>query len=239
MVVPLRVHGHHSMLTGVDAPRVLCERARELGFAALALCDVDTQSGLVDFLKAAERTGVRPIVGAEISDPSGLPGRVVALVENERGWKNLCKLVSARQLGPDPGVAGAVLAGPEHFDLVQQASLHQEGLVFLVDHPRLVLALAGRVDARSLFVAISPASLRTKSTRRERDHLPRNVARAPRSAGIEADRHAADELDGPPRDVEELLDTPKVPAPEPPVPAQDLLDAARAVGIATDRKSVV
>ncbi|MDZ4774606.1 MAG: DNA polymerase III subunit alpha [Planctomycetota bacterium] len=238
MYVPLRVHGHHSMLTGVDAPRVLVERARALGITALALCDVDTLSGIVDFLHATRRvsengTSVRPIVGVEISDPSGKPGRVVALVENERGWKSLCKLTSARQLGADPGVVGAVLEGPDHFDLVQQATLHRDGLIFLVDHPRLAIALAGRIDARSLFVAISPASVRMKSVRRERDDIPRNVARAPRSAGIDAASREARDLEDAPRDGEEVLDTPKVSAPERPVAASDLIEAARAVGLAT------
>ena len=40
MYVPLRVHGWHSLLTGVDAPAVLLERARELGLTTLALADV-------------------------------------------------------------------------------------------------------------------------------------------------------------------------------------------------------
>src|SRR5262245_37657453 len=112
MYLPLRVHGHHSMLTGVDSPRALVERAGALGLSGLALVDVDTLAGLVDFLRAArsfrERSGrpFRAVVGAEISDPSGEPGRVVALVESAQGWRNLCKLVSARALGDDPGVPG-------------------------------------------------------------------------------------------------------------------------------------
>ncbi|MFN0009740.1 MAG: PHP domain-containing protein, partial [Planctomycetota bacterium] len=105
MYFPLRVHGHHSMLTGVDSPAALVDHAIGLGLPGLALCDVDTLAGLVDFLVAArnarERTGgpFRAIVGAEISDPSGEPGRVVALAESAQGYRNLCKLVSARALG--------------------------------------------------------------------------------------------------------------------------------------------
>ena len=56
MYVPLRVHGWHSLLTGVDPPAALLERAAELGLPALALCDVDTLSGSFEFLRAA-RTG--------------------------------------------------------------------------------------------------------------------------------------------------------------------------------------
>jgi DNA-directed DNA polymerase III PolC len=232
MYVPLRVHGHHSMLTGVDAPRRLLERARALGLSALALCDVDTLSGLVDFLLAArEVEGVRPIVGAEISDPSGAPGRLVALVETAQGYRNLCKLVSARHLGADPGVAGAQLDGPAHFRLAECAAEHREGLIFLADHPRLLVALAGRVDARSLFAAISPAALHTQKSRRPAAApAERNAHRAPpRRAGIDD----LSELDPPRRSGEELLDSPKVPAPERPVPAHALIEAARALGLAT------
>ena len=88
MYVPLRVHGYHSLLTGVDAPEALVERAQGLGLSALALADVDSLAGLVDFLKAAEGEGrPRAIVAAEISDPGGEPGRVIALVKTEEGYR--------------------------------------------------------------------------------------------------------------------------------------------------------
>ncbi|HVS18684.1 MAG TPA: PHP domain-containing protein, partial [Planctomycetota bacterium] len=159
---PLRVHGHHSLLTGVDSPAALLERAAELGLAALALTDMDTLAGTVDLLRAAERAGVRPIVGAELSDPSGAPGRVVALVESERGWRDLCRLVSARQLGADPGVPGAVTDGSARFDLADAVVRHAEGLVLVVDHPRLLIALHGRVERERLFAGVSPAALRAR-----------------------------------------------------------------------------
>ena len=68
MYVPLRTHGHHSLLTGVDAPATLLERARDLGLPALALADVNSLAGLVEFLQAAEAKGPRPIVAAELSE---------------------------------------------------------------------------------------------------------------------------------------------------------------------------
>jgi DNA-directed DNA polymerase III PolC len=233
MYFPLRVHGHHSMLTGVDAPAVLVERAVALGLPGLALADVDTLAGLVDFLSAArkarERTGkpFRAIVGAEISDPSAELGRLVALVENAAGYRNLCKLVSARALGDDPGRVGANLDGPEHFRLVEQAVRHQEGLVFLADHPRLLVELHGRVDARSLFAAISPASLRTKSLERAASFgLPRNAHLGPQTRPPRRDPDTGE-------DESSHLEHPKTPAPAPPFPAHDLVLAARATGVAT------
>ncbi|MBM3977838.1 MAG: PHP domain-containing protein, partial [Planctomycetes bacterium] len=177
MYAALRTHGHHSLLTGVDSPARLLARAAELGLPALALCDVDTLSGLHDFLRAEDR-GVRRIVGAELSDPRGEPGRVIALVRDEQGFQNLCKLVSARQLGGDPGdpsarvpanlaasgaganAAGADDAAEPRFDLVSAVARHQRGLTFIVDHPRLAFALAERVPKEFLYVAIAPGCLR-------------------------------------------------------------------------------
>ncbi|MCB9916087.1 MAG: DNA polymerase III subunit alpha [Planctomycetes bacterium] len=273
MYVPLRVHGFHSLLTGVDAPAVLLERARELGLCALALTDVDSTAGWVDFLKAARRDdghdAVRPILGAELSDArcdlSGArldeehAGRVIALVESERGLANLNKLVSARQLGRDPGRHGADLGTPrEDFDLVQALVEHQEGLIYLVDHPRLLLGLMGRVPASQVLAAIAPAGLRRPGEgRRARHGEVRNthlarVTRDTHSARVTRDTHPARETrdtrdanaasgtrddraphdgDAPlPPTLADALEPPKTPPPARAVPAETLLEAARATG---------
>ena len=121
--------------------------AAELGLPALALTDVDTLAGVVDVLRAAERAGVRPIVGAELSDPAGragAPGRA------GRGRARLAQPVQARlrasarrrprRPGRAPGGPVATSTSP------RSAARFREGLVFLVDHPRLLVALHGRVE---------------------------------------------------------------------------------------------
>ena len=128
MYVPLRVHGHHSLLTGTDSPAQLLSRARELKLGALALTDVDGVTGLVDFLRAAQvapepPTTCRPILGAELSDDGGRPGRLVILVQSEQGYTNLNRLVSARhhsliEPGTDPEEPGDESSG---FDLIGSA----------------------------------------------------------------------------------------------------------------------
>ncbi len=235
MYVPLRVHGWHSLLTGVDAPEVLLGRAAELGMTALALTDVDTLGGSVDFLRAAARLGgPRPILGAEISDPAGRPGRLVALAAEEHGYRNLCKLVSARQLGEDPGSpdffrspGGAAREPPlrpgdhdpersadSRFDLVEAATRFHEGLFLLVDHPRLILALAERISAERLLVALSPAALG------KRPLTPRSRRAPP------GERETRSSTDPP-------LPHPRVPPPQGAVSARELCECARAVGLAT------
>lgn len=239
MYVPLRAHGHHSLLTGVDSPETLLERAAALGLPALALADVDSGAGWTDFLQAAaSETGqppVRPIVAAELSDGGERPGRLIALVENETGYRNLCRLISIRQLGYDPGAAlpedaderAAELArrerGPESFELVHEAVQHQEGLLLLADHPRLLIGLYGRVEPRRLLAAISLASLRFGRARDPRALPRRNThgAQPIQRAG------AIDDGAG-----ESPLDLPKTPPPARCAPAAALVDAARATGAA-------
>ena len=251
MYVPLRVHGNHTLLTGVDAPEALLERAAGLGLTALVLADVDSTAGWIDFLKAAQQQraaggGVRPILGAEISDPTGQAGRIVALVENEAGFRNLNKLVSARQLGRDPGEHGADLGTPEEdFDLVRAAVRYQEGLIYLVDHPRLLIGLMGRVDPLRVLAALSPAGhSRGRRSRRVRQGEARNThlagtepgpfphnSKRPGGSNATARELSANGPGTVPDDsAAHDLQTPKVPPPSAPAPVHVMLDAARATG---------
>ncbi len=244
MYVPLRVHGHHSMLTGVDSPAELCARAAALGLPALALADVDSLAGVVEFLEAARASSVRPIVAAELSDPGGKAGRLVALVETEEGWRNLCRLVSARQLGSelgaDPG-ADPDRHGSEGFDLARAAVEHQGGLFFLADHPRLLLDLYGRVPGERLFAAISPASLaRARSSGGLADPRERAGGFVDAHGRVLATRNThrvpaarAETPYDPDVREENPLDPKKTPPPARAVPALELVEAARAVGVAT------
>lgn len=240
--VPLRVHGHHSFLAGVDTPRTLLQRAAALQLPALALTDIDHCAGMVEFLEAAESLqdphptlgsprpefpGPRPIVGAELSDPSGRPGRAICLVETQAGWHSLCRLLSARQLGCDPGAPDAEPTGPEDFDLIDALREWNEGLILLVDHPRLLLGLMGRLPARQVLAAISPAALARRSPRTR--WTIRNTHIDP-----DADRHLAAErarlLAAEPEALP--LEPDKTPPPARAFDTDELLDAARATGFA-------
>ena len=243
MYVPLRNHGFHSLLTGVDAPRTLLERACDLGLPALALTDTDTTAGWIDLLRAAEALAaggspVRPLLGAELSDPHA-EGRLVALVAEEPGLASLNRLVSEQRLGFDPGAHGAGEGrGPEDFDLVRAAVRHQEGLLYLVDHPRLCLGLMGRVPAEQVLVAISPASVRAdhgRGSERVRQGEARNTHLAgdpTRRGASPGDPRRAEASDAPPPpEPGEELEPPKTAPPARPVPAGELLDVARATGL--------
>lgn len=94
-MIPLTVRSYYSLMWGTASPRELCTTARELGYTRLALTDTDNLYGLWPFITACRRTGITPIIGAEITQPD-VDLRAVCLVENDTGYRNLCRLITRR-----------------------------------------------------------------------------------------------------------------------------------------------
>jgi error-prone DNA polymerase len=93
MYVELHAHSAYSFLDGASQPEELAARAAELGYEALALTDHDGVYGSLEFAHAAKHFGVRPITGAEVTLADG--SHVTLLVEDARGYANLCRLLTA------------------------------------------------------------------------------------------------------------------------------------------------
>ena len=90
--VELHAHSAYSFLDGASHPEELAARAAELGYSALAVTDHDGLHGSLEFAHAAKAFGVRPITGAEVTLADG--SHVTLLVENARGYANLCRLLT-------------------------------------------------------------------------------------------------------------------------------------------------
>jgi error-prone DNA polymerase len=90
-----------SFLRGGSFPEQLAEVAAELEMPAIALLDRNGVYGAQRFSVAAREHNVRPIIGCELSmdDGSVLP----VLVENSRGYKNLCELLTQAHLRGEKG----------------------------------------------------------------------------------------------------------------------------------------
>src|SRR3954462_6669431 len=99
--VELHACSAFSFLRGGSFPEQLAETAAELNMPAMALLDRDGVYGAQRFSVAARETGVRPIVGAELTmeDGSALP----VLVKDRAGYKNLCELLTQAHLRSTKG----------------------------------------------------------------------------------------------------------------------------------------
>lgn len=96
MYAELHCWSNFTFLEGGSHPEELADRATELGLGALALTDRDGLYGAVRFALRARQRNLAAIVGTELSFADG--GRIVLLVEDERGYANLCELISRAQL---------------------------------------------------------------------------------------------------------------------------------------------
>jgi len=96
--VHLRVHTEYSLVDGLIRVPELVKAARGAGMPAVAVTDQSNLFALVKFYKAALEAGVKPIIGVDLwlanpTDPA-LPHRLVLLCQDERGYRNLTRLVS-------------------------------------------------------------------------------------------------------------------------------------------------
>jgi DNA polymerase-3 subunit alpha/error-prone DNA polymerase len=85
---------------GTSYVKQVCLTAKRLGYDRLALTDTDNLYGLWPFLRTCKREGLTPIVGAEVTDPRHKE-RAVCLVEDDAGYRNLCRLLTRRHMEPD------------------------------------------------------------------------------------------------------------------------------------------
>ncbi len=104
--VHLHCHSEYSLLDGAARINYLVNRAAELNMPAVAITDHGTMFGVVDFYKAAKEAGVKPILGCEVyvaprsrfqKEPrqDDIQYHLVLLAENDTGYRNLTRLVSA------------------------------------------------------------------------------------------------------------------------------------------------
>lgn len=96
--VHLRLHCEYSLVDGLIKVDRLAQRAAEFGMPAVALTDHANLFALIKFYRACQGAGVKPVVGCDVWVESALarsdPTRMVLLVQNEAGYRNLIRLVS-------------------------------------------------------------------------------------------------------------------------------------------------
>ncbi|MBV8479577.1 MAG: error-prone DNA polymerase, partial [Actinobacteria bacterium] len=121
----LHAHSAYSFLDGASQPEELAARAAELGYEALALTDHDGVYGSLEFAHAAKHFGVRPITGAEVTLTGGI--HVTLLVESQRGYANLCRLLTASHAHTRPK-EGELLAPALDLHLLEELN---DGIICL------------------------------------------------------------------------------------------------------------
>src|SRR6202453_991713 len=111
--VHLRVKSAYSLLEGAVRPKDLAKLAAESGMPAAAVPDSKNLCGVYEIADSLAKNGIQPIVGALLSVELGSapaqpgsrkkPSHLPLLVQNDIGYQNLTKLLSAAYLKAEPG----------------------------------------------------------------------------------------------------------------------------------------
>ncbi|MFJ9625977.1 DNA polymerase III subunit alpha [Streptomyces sp. NPDC101181] len=153
----------YSLRYGASHPRTLAQRAAERGLDALALTDRDSLAGAVRFAKACAEAGIRPLFGVDLAVPGApaygpaasarqrtparggafvaeAPQRAVFLARTERGWAELCRLVTAAS---HQGVTWEDLSCPRDELFVLLGADSEVGQALATGRPDRAAALLG------------------------------------------------------------------------------------------------
>jgi DNA polymerase III subunit alpha len=126
--VHLRVHTAYSLSAGAITIKVLADLCKAERMPAVAITDTGNLFGALEFAITCSGAGVQPIIGCEIALERGgsergnrlgravsEPDRIVLLVQDEAGYRNLLRLVSQSYLAgetpSEPAISQHELAG--------------------------------------------------------------------------------------------------------------------------------
>ena len=134
----LTIRTYYSLLQASVSIQRWCQAAQAYGYETLALADINSLAGAVEFFKIAHDLGLNPILGAELQTDTE---QATLLVENEAGYRNLCRLVSGVNLDPN-------------FSLIEAVRLDHEGLICLCSQPCLLAQLKSIFGKECLFAPV-------------------------------------------------------------------------------------
>ncbi len=146
---PLVLRSNYSLLCGTTPIEDVVHEAKERGYSAVALTDINNLYGAIPFYKRARELGVKPIIGCDLRhDGSG----AVLLAKNLSGYSNICRIITRRHLDPD-------------FSLSETLARFQDGLHILTEDTRLAAKLASRVDKNYLWLMLARPGRRVSHQR--------------------------------------------------------------------------
>lgn len=84
----------HSLRYGTIKPEELVRLAAELGYEAVSLTDINTITGVYDFIRACQKANVKPLIGMEFRKNRGNQLLYTGYAKNQEGFHELNKFLS-------------------------------------------------------------------------------------------------------------------------------------------------
>ena len=140
----MKTYSYFSLKYGVISPDAIVEWAVDNGYSTVCLTDINTTGSILSFVRAAQRCGIKPIVGAEIRNGMVIQATVIA--KNNDGFNEinlfLSEHIHKNKSFPDrlPAFANCYIfyplrtdftdLGPNEFFQIQHADLTNIPLKF-------------------------------------------------------------------------------------------------------------
>ena len=140
MFVHLNAHSVYSKMRGTISLKELIDLAQSHQAGSLALTDVNTVRGFINFVHSAQDRNIAPIAGVNLITNID---EVVILAENHAGYENMCRVITECYTDPDRSAA----------DILRQRS---SGLFVLTYQPSLIKRLHSFMSDTQLFVELRP-----------------------------------------------------------------------------------
>ena len=100
-MIPLHVHSNNTFLNGTIPVDKLVQTGEQFNLPALAITDTNSMNGVVKFSKFAAEKKIKPIIGSMIDNPLDANEYLILLAKNNRGYSDLCKIITSRKLNDD------------------------------------------------------------------------------------------------------------------------------------------
>ena len=100
-MIPLHVHSNNTFLNGTIPVDKLVQTGERFNLPALAITDTNSMHGVVKFSKFAAEKKIKPIIGSMIDNPLDANEYLILLAKNNRGYSDLCKIITSRKLNDD------------------------------------------------------------------------------------------------------------------------------------------
>ncbi len=96
----LNCHSYHSLRYGTIPLDELVQQAKACNVKAMALTDVNTVTGIYDFIKGCKAVDIKPLVGIEFRQNNKL--LFIGLARNKEGIGEMCRLLTKHNFDNTP-----------------------------------------------------------------------------------------------------------------------------------------
>ena len=117
-------HSNYSFLEGTIKIPDLISFAKSQSAGYVTLTDTNGMYGLIQFAKEAEEAGIKPVLGSYIDDVLNKSNYAIFLAKNNKGYSELCKIITTRKLGAEFSLARVIeTISPNLFILTSSLNL--------------------------------------------------------------------------------------------------------------------